>query len=287
MAIDYYLYGALGLGFLAGRLIAWRGRPLIWATSGTVVILLFFLGASLAPSLGWDTVGTIAQAVAYAFLILGLTLLFVRLLPRAQVQPPPPGIDRGVSSPWIGLVFLAAVAVGAAVGRYVVLPTESGLTWALYALLFLVAFGLVWSGHALSHVWIPVAAAFAGAAVGGVIFGLASGVPWGVSFAVAFGFAWYTLAGPLVGASAGATLGLLAFLTNFLRENLTMITAPLIGRRVRGEGLSAMGGAASMDTTLYFVTRYGDPDAGSLALATGLILTLSASLLLPVLLGPA
>jgi uncharacterized membrane protein YbjE (DUF340 family) len=40
-----------------------------------------------------------------------------------------------------------------------------------------------------------------------------------------------------------------------------------------------------MDTTLYFVTRYGDRDAGSLALASGLILTVAASLIVPLVLA--
>src|SRR5208282_2778243 len=106
-----------------------------------------------------------------------------------------------------------------------------------------------------------------------------------VAFATTFAFGWYTLAGPLVGARAGAALGLLAFLTNFLREDLTMLLSPVIGPRMRGEGLAALGGATSMDTTLYFVTRYGDRDAGSLALASGLILTVVASLVVPAVLA--
>jgi uncharacterized membrane protein YbjE (DUF340 family) len=40
-----------------------------------------------------------------------------------------------------------------------------------------------------------------------------------------------------------------------------------------------------MDTTLYFVTRHGDPEAGSLALASGLILTVAATLVLPAVLA--
>jgi uncharacterized membrane protein YbjE (DUF340 family) len=40
-----------------------------------------------------------------------------------------------------------------------------------------------------------------------------------------------------------------------------------------------------MDTTLFFVTRYGESEAASLSLATGLVLTVAASLLLPVLLA--
>ncbi len=64
-----------------------------------------------------------------------------------------------------------------------------------------------------------------------------------------------------------------------------MLLAPVIGRRLRGEGLTAMGGATSMDTTLYFVVRFGDAEAASIALTSGLILTVLASLLVPLLLA--
>ncbi|HLY77012.1 MAG TPA: hypothetical protein VKT21_03935 [Thermoplasmata archaeon] len=40
-----------------------------------------------------------------------------------------------------------------------------------------------------------------------------------------------------------------------------------------------------MDTTLYFVTAYGDAEAGSMALASGLALTVIASLAVPLVLA--
>jgi uncharacterized membrane protein YbjE (DUF340 family) len=120
-----------------------------------------------------------------------------------------------------------------------------------------------------------------GAVAAGGVYALATGTGWAASFAITFGFGWYSLDGPLVTASLGAALGLIAFLTNFLRENLTMLIAPVLGRRFGGETLTAMGGATSMDTTLFFVVRYGDRDAASMALASGLILTVSASLVVP------
>jgi uncharacterized membrane protein YbjE (DUF340 family) len=64
-----------------------------------------------------------------------------------------------------------------------------------------------------------------------------------------------------------------------------MVLSPVAGRRLRGAGLAALGGATAMDTTLYFVTHFGDEDAGSLALATGLVLTVTASLVLPAVLA--
>jgi uncharacterized membrane protein YbjE (DUF340 family) len=124
-----------------------------------------------------------------------------------------------------------------------------------------------------------------GASVTALVWVGLTGVSPPVAFATTFAFGFYSLAGPLVTAQAGVTLGIVAFLTNFLRENLTMIAAPSTGPTVRAEGLAAMGGATAMDTTLYFVVRYGDPEGAGLALATGLTLTLVASLLLPLFLG--
>ena len=46
-----------------------------------------------------------------------------------------------------------------------------------------------------------------------------------------------------------------------------------------------MGGASSRDTTLYFVTRFGDTDAATLALGSGLVLTVLATVLLPLVLA--
>jgi len=144
-----------------------------------------------------------------------------------------------------------------------------------------VAFDLPLRWASVRSVWVPLTAAGIGALLAGTLFALVSGVALPVSLATSFGFGFYSLTGPLVLARAGALLGLLAFLTNFLRENLTMVLSPVVGRRLRGEGLTALGGATAMDTTLYFVTRYGDRNAGSLALASGLILTVAASLVLP------
>jgi len=137
----------------------------------------------------------------------------------------------------------------------------------------------------LSRLWLPIAAAVGAALVSAFLFAVVAHQSLAVSLATSLAFGWYTLAGPLVAARAGAVLGLLAFLTNFLRENLTMLLSPYVGRRLRGAGLAALGGATSMDTTLYFVTRFGEAEAASLSLASGLLLTLAASLILPAVLA--
>ncbi len=284
MPIDPFLYVALGLGVLTGRIIRWRGPALTLSTNLTVAVLLFALGTSLGPTLGFETAGALLLGAGLAGLLLVLSALIARVIPH---QPFPTSEGPQLSSPpvlAISLLFVAAVVVGAVVGRYAVLPSVSILTGALYVLLFLVGFGLVLSRKGLSLVWVPVVAALIAAVVSAAVLTLGTGIAFQVTLAAAFGFGFYSLAGPLVTAAAGPTLGLFAFFSNFLRENLTMLSAPSIGPRVKAEGLTAMGGATSMDTTLYFITRYGDAAAGPLALASGLILTLVASVALPLLL---
>ena len=286
MLVDPFLYVAFLAGLVAGRVVPWRSRWILRALVATVIVLVGLLGASLNDVALSALVVTIPIAIGFAVLILGLTaavsLLIARLRP-ATPRPTPSDVARDRFP--LSVVLVGAVLVGFGIGRVVVLPTGTLIEWALYALLALVAFDLPLNWQGVRSVWAPLAAAATGAVGAGAIFAVASGTALSVSMGTALAFGWYTLAGPLVLARAGAVLGLLAFLTNFLRENLTMVLSPALGRRLRGEGLTALGGATAMDTTLYFVTRYGDREAGSLALASGLILTVAASLIVPLVLA--
>ena len=286
MAFDPFLYVAFVLGLVAGRLVRPRSPWVPRALVLTVVVLVGLLGASLNDVALGALVITIPVALGFAALILGLTAAFALLLARFHLtrSSSEPSTEARERFP-LSLGLVAAVVVGFGIGRVVALPTGTAIEWALYVLLALVAFDLPLSWSGLRSVWVPLTSAIAGALVAGFVFTLVAGVALNVSMATVLAFGWYTLAGPLVLARAGAVLGLLAFLTNFLRENLTMVLSPVVGRRLQGEGLAALGGATSMDTTLYFVTRYGDRNAGSLALASGLTLTVAASLILPVVLA--
>jgi uncharacterized membrane protein YbjE (DUF340 family) len=286
VAFDPFLYVAFLIGFAAGRVVRGRSPWLPRATLVTVVVLVGLLGASL-NAVPWISLATtIPVAVAFALLILGLTagayLGLVRLRPAATEPTPSPAHDERLP---LSLVLLASLLVGLGIGRVAPFPAAAAIPWVLYVLLALVGFDIPLRLSALRNVWVPLTAATAGALAGAVTFALADHLALPAALATSFAFGFYSLAGPLVAARAGAVLGLLAFLTNFLREDLTMILSPYLGRRLRGAGLAALGGATSMDTTLYFVTRYGDAEAGSLALASGLILTVTASLVLPALLA--
>lgn len=286
MAFDPFLYVALVAGVLAGRLSGIRSPWVPRATLATVVVLVGLLGAALSGVPSSALLATVPLALGFVALILGSTtaiyLAFSRKVSVPEEGPAPP-VERPAFP--VSIALLGSLLVGFGAGHFVTLPTADSITWALYVLLALVGFDLTLRWERLKGLWVPLTAAVGGAFVSAFVFGVLTSVSLSVSLATSLAFGWYTLAGPLVAARAGAVLGLLAFLTNFLRENLTMLLSPYVGRRLRGSGLAALGGATAMDTTLYFVTRFGEKEAASLALATGLLLTVAASLVLPAVLA--
>ncbi|HEV2165696.1 MAG TPA: LysO family transporter, partial [Thermoplasmata archaeon] len=253
MAIDLLLYVCLGLGILLGRLLPHPGDWVGRATVATIVALVASLGALLGP-VPW---GTLAGAVPVALLFTSTILLLTVLIEQVWVRSkgPRPG-GEGTDGPkgparqlWLPPVLVGALFAGLGAGHLVALPASGLITGALYLLLFLVGFDLKFHWASLRTIGIPTASAFLGAAAAASLISLVLGIPGRVALAIAFGFGWYSLAGPVLAQAVGPAAGLLGFLVNFLRENVPMLSAPALGRRVRGEGLAAMGGATSMDTT--------------------------------------
>ncbi len=284
MAFDAFLYVAFGLGWIVGRLVPRRGPWVSHATLALVAVLLALLGASFRDVPPAEFGAVVPYAVLLTALVLATTSAVAYAL-RDRTRPPPTRTVAARARVPSSLLLLAALVAGFGVGRAVPVPTGLLIPWALYGLLAFVAFGLDLTWAPIKRAWVPLVAAAVGSVASAAV--VAFVVPFGASavFASALGFGWYSLAAPLVADRLGAALGLFAFLVNFLREAATILLAPRLGARLRGEGLTALGGATSMDTTLYFVVTYGDAEAGSLALASGLVLTAAASLLVPLLLS--
>lgn len=274
--IDVFLYVAFGAGVLAGYLTRWRSPWIERAIVADVAALVFFLGALVSALAVGSLLFAIPLALAFVGLILVVTVGLTMVLPR---RAPLPGTGQRPSP--LGVLVILALIAGYGAGRLVALPADTAITATLYVLLALVGFNLRFSWDSLRTAPTPLIAAIAGALIAAPIFSIATGFSLRLGLSTALGFGFYSLTGPLVTTAIGPLAGLVAFLTNFFRENLTMVTAPWLGRRIRAEGLTAMGGATTMDTTLYFVTAYGDRDAGSMALASGLVLTVIASLAVP------
>lgn len=283
MSFDPLLYVALAAGFVAGRLTRWRSVRVGQAALISVAALLFLLGDGIGTLPASTAAAEVPLALVFALGTLGATLLVAQLLPRSKSEGAGhPATGRLRDALLTPLGFLVAVAAGVSLGRITGGGPGPLTEYALYVLLALVGFDLRLNLTRLRSAWAPILAASLGGVVVAVVFALTRAVPASADFSTALAFGWYSLSGPLTASRLGPALGLFAFLANFFRENLTMLTAPLLGRKVGGRGLTAMGGATAMDTTLYFVTRYGDPDAATAALATGIVLTTAAALLVPI-----
>jgi uncharacterized membrane protein YbjE (DUF340 family) len=286
--VDVYLYAGFAAGWLLGR---WRPSHSPWvarATLASVVVLLGLLGASFRAIDPQVLAAVLPGAVVFAVVLLGATAGIFLALRRAGPGDREPENGAPVAPrervPTSGLL-LVALFLGYGAGRLVALPTGLLIPAALTVLLALVGYGIELRLSSMRRAWLPITSAVSGAVAAALAMELLARVPGQAAFATALGFGWYSLAGPLVAARLGASLGLLAFLANFVREGLTMLLAPYVGPRLRGEGLAALGGATAMDTTLYFVVRFGDRRAGTLAVASGLTLTVAASLIVPLVLA--
>lgn len=287
---DLLLYGALAVGALLGRQVR-APRVLDLASRATVLALVASLGVLLEDAGGVLQIDVLVPAVLLAVGVVALSGFFVRLLGARPPPAMPTSSDRGrriardLTFPG---AILVALAVGWELGAAVpgVSPSSGTLLDAfLLVLLFEIGWSIRWDWRDLRGVPRPLAAAGASVVVVGAAYAVLGGVAWRTAFGIVGAFGWYSLAGPLVAQAAGPTFGLIAFLANFLRENLTMTTSPALARAAGGEGIIAAGGATSMDTTLLFAVEWGGERSGGTALAVGTILTLLAPVILGLLLG--
>jgi len=111
------------------------------------------------------------------------------------------------------------------------------------------------------------------------IFGIK---PYSLSLSICLGNGWYTYTGPIVASYYGSYYGTIAFLTNFLREQMTFIVVPILSRiHANPASIIAIGGATSMDTTLGLYSLILGSRESMGALISGVLLTLIIPIILP------
>ncbi|NLY51160.1 MAG: lysine exporter LysO family protein, partial [Firmicutes bacterium] len=110
------------------------------------------------------------------------------------------------------------------------------------------------------------------------------GLKWNEGAAIGAGFGWYSLTGVLLTELHSVRLGTLAFLTNVMRESLTIVILPWVQRYLGPLAAIAPGGATTMDVTLPVVIKVAGEEYGLVAFANGFLLSLSVPFLVQVLL---
>lgn len=194
-------------------------------------------------------------------------------------------------------MVLLSILLGIAFG-YWILPVEwTGHldTWTSAALcLMLIGIGIelgsqkeAWSrlrslGWRIMLVPLLVAAGtLAGASLAGVFLGL----PLQEASAIGAGFGWYSLSGVLLSKIYSVEAGALAFLTNIMREVISLVLIPILAAKIGSLAAVAPGGATTMDTTLPLIAKSTDADTAVIALVNGTTLSAMVPLLVPFLIG--
>lgn len=86
------------------------------------------------------------------------------------------------------------------------------------------------------------------------------------------GLGYYSLSSIIIANMSYPALGVVAFLSNIIREVLTIVLTPLL---VKIDSLSpvASGGATAMDTTLGVIKKYTNDEVAFVSVISGVILT--------------
>lgn len=119
-----------------------------------------------------------------------------------------------------------------------------------------------------------------GSLLGGAIAGKILGVPENISIISAGGMGYYSLTGAFMTSKFGIEAGTYGFIVNIMREFFTVFFLPILIKK--GSAIAA-GGAGNMDTMLMPITKFVGAELGLVTLITGIILTFSVPVLLPIL----
>ncbi len=261
--------------------------------------LLFF--TSLTFGMDRDVSGSLGRLGASALLTAALTvvfsalagwlwqLAFARTTGRASQIPV---AATSVSQPrFMSTLVALSVVLGWLLGSLIdpggaMGASRAASTLSLYGLLLVIGYDLgkerIWvklREYGALSLTLPVAVGLA-SIIGAVAAALIVRLPVGLALAAGSGFGWYSMAGAMALEQAGAEVGAYVFLSNLLREIITILSAPLLSGRVSPVAGAAMGGATSMDSTLPVITRAFGPMGAVWGLVTGTTLTLVSPFLL-------
>lgn len=303
--------GILFLCLLLGGVIGWRRllprRVLGW--SGKAMMLgVFFLLLTMGMKIGVDR-ETLRQMGVYGLQALGFAVASVTLsigivwgverwfVPTYVMSELEIEIESSAHPYRMTVMILVAFVIGIILGIFV-FPTEgqrylSQLTnGALDFTLFAVGLDLgmnqkIWKQifHLGWHVFLAPLGVIVGSIAAGMLAGKLLGWTFMEGGAVGAGFGWYSLSGVLISEMHSVRLGTIAFLSNVLRELLSILLVPLLARRVGPLTLVAPGGATTMDTTLPLIAAAGPPEVAVIAFVNGICLSALVPVLVPLFLG--
>ena len=237
----------------------------------------------------------ILYSVVYAIISIVMSLVFTLPISLAvntrRFQETCLGDNHGVNAR-LPLILLAILVIGWLLGYYVRFEPiidylDYLITFELFVLILVIGLDIGSSINisliAQGYLGIVIAAtSLLGSSIGGLILHYLTNIPLAASLGISMGMGWYSLAGPLLSVRFGPAMGTLAFLANFLREQLTYLLVPsIVIAGFRDISLVSIGGATSMDDTLPIYRLYMGEAGGFVAFVSGFVITMALPELLP------
>lgn len=189
------------------------------------------------------------------------------------------------------VLILSALVIGIGIGFFNLLPL--GLThyidpisrFLLIVLLFLVGVDIGNNKKVIfelkrigPRILLIPAVIITGSLIGGLLLSFFIEFSIYESLAIASGMGYYTLSSIILTQMVGSGLGTIAFLSNLIRETLTIIITPSISKKSQLSPI-ASGGATSMDTTLPVIVKFTSKTVGLISIISGVIITFLVPLL--------
>ena len=275
--------------------------PLVWG-------LLFLIGCEFGEviSSAQSLEKVLVKAASFAVLTTIMSLLVLQVMGRQKGERledsreidslrDRAGIRDRLRSSWPPirecLIAIFMVLLGGAIFLAqhdgiipaVTLPSSSSLLLVLVALVGvdLTQVSLDWrriSGRA----WRVSLSVVLGSLLGGVIISFLSEDGVRVSLQLASGYGWFTLSSVMMGEYHGQLIGTVALMTDLFRELVAIILIYVVGRK-SPEMAIASADATALDSTLPMVKQGCPVRHVPLALASGLILTVFAPVMIALL----
>lgn len=232
-------------------------------------------------------------------------------LPTADVGDAAPAIEEESSgtpertSLCIVLFLLSGLAIGLLYSHlYIILPlqisakvidfvTSSILTGGLCGLLFFTGVDMGAEGNILSNfqkagfkVFLTPLAVIAGTMTGSILLSFILPVSPKECLAIGAGFGWYSLAPGILMSSGYTTAGAISLLHNVMRETISMISIPVVAKKVGYMECVGLSGANAMDVCLPLVQKsagsrtavYSFFSGGTLTILVPILVTAMVSL---------
>lgn len=121
-------------------------------------------------------------------------------------------------------------------------------------------------------IWFLPVSTIIGSLVGGYAGSFFTTLSMGQGIAISSGLGWYSLSAIEL-SKISAELGSLAFLTNVMRELISIFSVPFIAKYIGSLESVSVAGATAMDTLLPIINKSNSADIAIVAFFSGIVLT--------------